>query len=197
MADIPASLVKDLRQQTGAPMMDCKKALAETGGDFDKAVEFLRKKGSATAAKKAGRTTSQGWVGHYIHSNGKIGVLVEVNCETDFVAKNDQFQELCRDLSMQVAAMSPLTVRPEELPSEEVERERAVFTEQVKDKPAEVQGKIVEGKLKKWYSEVCLLEQSFVKDDKKSVQDYINEKIATIGENITVARFVRMQLGGE
>ena len=163
MSDIPAKLVKKLREETGAGFMDVKKALLEAGGDEGKAKDILRQKGAATAEKKSGRTTGQGWIGHYVHTNGRIGVLIEVMCETDFVAKNDTFQELIKDLSMQVAALDPMAVRPEELPAELVEQKRNEFLEQVKDKPENVQEKIVEGKLGKFFSEVCLLHMPFVK----------------------------------
>lgn len=177
--------------------MDCKRALTETSGDMAAAVDLLRKKLGAMASKKADRATNQGWIGHYVHNNGKIGVLVEVACETDFVAKNDKFQEFLKDVSMQIAAMGPLAVSSEDLDPAAVAKEREFFVEEVKDKPADMQEKIVEGKLKKWYREVCLLDQAFVKDDKKSIQDLLSEMIATVGENMSIRRFSRLELGVE
>ncbi len=177
--------------------MECKKALSECNGDLNGATDYLRKRGVELAAKKAGRETSQGWIGHYVHSNGKIGVLVEVLCETDFAAKNETFQTFIKDLSMHIAWAKPLTLRPEDLDPALVAKEREIFTEQVKDKPDNIQEKIIEGKLKKYYSEVCLLEQPFVKDDKKSVQDMLTTLIATIGENISIGRYVRLEMGEE
>lgn len=195
MHEISAQAVKELREKTGAGFMECKRALHEASGDFARALDVLRKQGLAQAQKKATRVTSQGWIGHYVHSNGRIGVLLELFCETDFVARNPSFQELLKDLCMQIAATSPLVVRPEDLSPELVAQERAIYAEEVKDKPPQVRDKIVEGKLQKFHSEACLLAQPFVKDDQKTVQDYITEKVATLGENITVGRFVRMDLG--
>ena len=194
---ITAEMVKDLRAKTNAGMMDCKKALTESGGDFEKAVEYLRKKGLATAAKRAGRATNQGVVHSYIHAGGRLGVLVEVNCETDFVARNDQFQQFANDVAMQVAAASPLAVEIEELDLKVVDKEREIYRQQALDsgKPEKVVDKIVEGKIKKFYSEVCLMEQPFIKDPDKTVRDVLNETIAAIGENISVRRFARFQLG--
>ncbi len=198
---ISAKLVQELRKKTGAGIMDCKQALAETKGDLPAAVDRLRKQGVEFAAKKSGRATDQGWVGHYVHSNGKIGVLIEVFCETDFVAKNEVFQQFIKDLSMQIAAMSPLALKPEDLDPELVEKEREVFlgqmTEKDRAKPEEIQAKMIEGKMKKWLSEICLLHQTFVKDEtkKKSVQDVLTDTIATLGENMSIGRFVRIQLG--
>ena len=196
---IPAKLVKELREFTGAPFMEYKKALVETGGDLEKAQGVLRKQGHARADKKANRATNQGWLGHYVHSNGRIGVLIQVFCETDFVAKNDVFQELIKDLSMHISWSDPQALRPEDLSPELVEKKRGEFAEDVatqnKDKPPEIQDKIIEGRMKKFFAEVCLLQQPFVKDDKKTVEEHIKEKIATIGENITVGRFHRMELG--
>ena len=177
--------------------MECKNALKECGGDIEKAKDSLRKAGIAKAGKKASRTTSEGWIGHYVHTNGKIGVLIEVKCETDFVAKNEQFQQLIRDLSMHIAAMNPMAVDSTGLDPALIEKERSFFIEEVKDKPAEIQDKIVDGKLKKYFSEVCLVDQAFVKEDKKTVGQYITEVIARVGENITLGRFARMELGGE
>jgi elongation factor Ts len=190
-------MVKDLRERTGLGMMDCKKALVETKGDADKAVDYLRKKGALKAATREGRTTSEGRIGSYIHMNGKIGVLVELNCESDFVAKTDQFAELVKDLCMHVAASAPRWISPDEVPEEVIAKEKEIYVSQAKEagKPDKMLEKIADGKLKKFYSEVCLLEQSFVKDTDKSVADVIKEKIAQLGENITIGRFCRFQLG--
>lgn len=195
MSDFSAKDVAELRQRTGVGMMECKKALQEASGNLETAVDLLRARGAQMAAKKADRATNQGWIGSYIHANGKIGVIVEVLCETDFVAKNDQFQELIRDIAMHIAAMNPQALKPEELDQAVVERERAVFMEQVQDKPENIRGNIVEGKLNKFYSEVCLLKQAFVKDDKKSIEQVITDAIATIGENIQLTRFHRLEIG--
>ena len=197
MADVSASMVKELREKTGAGMMDCKKALAESGGDFAKAEEFLRKKGLASAAKKAGRLASEGAVGSYVHMGGKIGVLVEVNCETDFAARNEAFQALVKDVAMHVAAAAPLYVRREEVPAEVVAKELEIAKAQMREqkKPEAIIEKIAQGKVDKFYKEVCLLEQPFVKDDKKSVQEMITEQVSKIGENIQVRRFARFVLG--
>jgi elongation factor Ts len=195
--EISAKMVKDLREKTGLGMMDCKKALVESAGDLDKAVEYLRKKGALKAATREGRATSEGRIGSYIHMNGKIGVLVELNCESDFVAKTDQFAELVKDLCMHVAASSPQWISPNEVPEEVVAKEKEIYMSQAKQagKPDTMLEKIADGKLKKFYSEVCLLEQSFVKDTDKSVAELIKEKIAQLGENITIGRFCRFQLG--
>jgi elongation factor Ts len=194
---VTAQMVKELRERTGAGMMDCKAALAETGGDMDKAVDLLRKKGLAAAAKKAGRVAAEGAVGSYIHAGGKIGVLIEVNCETDFVAKTEEFQQLVRDLAMHVAASEPRFVRREEVTPDVLERERAIYREQAaaSGKPANVVEKIAEGKMEKFYSEACLLEQPFVKNPDQSVGQLVTEAVAKIGENIQVRRFVRFKLG--
>lgn len=194
---INAQMVKSLRDRTGAGMMDCKKALENTNGDEEKAMVWLREKGLAKAQKRAGRTTSEGWIGSYIHSNGKIGVLVELKCETDFVAKSDKFQELAKDLSMQIAATSPVCVSPDQLPEDLLEKEKQIFLHQAKEegKPDNIAEKIVEGRIKKYYKEVCLLEQPFIKDDSKSIADLINEAVAVLGENIQIGRFTRMALG--
>jgi elongation factor Ts len=195
--EISAKMVKDLREKTGLGMMDCKKALVETEGDLDKAVEYLRKKGALKAATREGRATSEGRIGSYIHMNGKIGVLVELNCESDFVAKTDQFAELVKDLCMHVAASSPSWISPDDIPEEVVAKEKEIYMSQAKQagKPDKMLEKIADGKLKKFYSEVCLLEQSFVKDTDKSIAELIKEKIAQLGENITIGRFCRFQLG--
>ena len=195
--EISAKMVKDLREKTGLGMMDCKKALVETQGDSDKAVDYLRKKGALKAATREGRATSEGRIGSYIHMNGKIGVLVQLNCESDFVAKTDQFAELVKDLCMHVAASSPRWISSEDVPEEVVAKEKEIYMSQAKEagKPDKMLDKIADGKLKKFYSEVCLLEQSFVKDTDKSVAELIKEKIAQLGENITVGRFCRFELG--
>jgi len=194
---ITASVIKELREQTGVGMMDCKKALTETDGDFDKALDVLRKKGLAMASKKASREASEGLVASYIHMGGKLGVLVEINCETDFVAKTDVFQDLVKDIAMHIAAANPSYVSREEIPSDVIEKEKEIYAGQVKDKPAQVVEKIVEGKLEKFYSDSCLLDQVFVKDPdgKMKIKDLIVDKIAKIGENIVFKRFVRFQLG--
>ena len=195
--EISAGLVKELREKTGAGMMDCKKALMETSGDFEKAVEYLRKKGIASAAKKAGRMTKEGAVTSYIHGEGKVGVLLEVNCETDFVARTEQFRQLVKDLAMHIAAANPQWVRPEEIPSEIIakEKEIAVAQMQASGKPAAVLEKIAEGKIKKFYEDNCLLHQVFVKDPNKTIEQLLKEAIATLGENISVRRFARFVLG--
>ena len=195
--EVSANMVKDLREKTGAGMMDCKKALAETGGDFQKALDYLRQKGLATAAKRAGRIASEGRVGSYIHAGGKIGVMVEVNCETDFVAKTDDFQAFAKDMAMQIAASNPSYVRREEVTPEVLEREKEIYRAQARDakKPEKVMEKIVAGKLEKFYSEVCLMEQAFVKDPDVSVQDLLNALIGKLGEKIEIRRFTRYQVG--
>ncbi|MFO7876521.1 MAG: translation elongation factor Ts [Desulfovermiculus sp.] len=195
--EITAQMVKGLREKTGAGMMDCKKALQESGGDEQKAVAWLREKGLSKAQKRAGRSASEGMIGSYIHANGKIGVLVELNCETDFVAKSDKFQELAKNLSMQVAAANPLCVRPEDLPQEAIEQEKAIYANQARadGKPEQVVEKIVEGRVNKYYKEVCLLEQPYIKDDSLAVKDLINELVAVLGEKIEVTRFTRMEVG--
>ncbi|MCL5126268.1 MAG: translation elongation factor Ts [Deltaproteobacteria bacterium] len=195
--EISASLVKELREKTGLGLMDCKKALTETNGDMEKAIDYLRKKGALKAAKREGRATSEGRVGSYIHMNGKIGVLLELNCESDFVAKTEQFAELVKDLCMQVAASAPQWISATEVPEDVLNREKDIYMTQAKEagKPEKMLEKIAEGKLKKFFSENCLLDQPFVKDDSKTVQELIKEKIAQLGENITVGRFARFQLG--
>ncbi|MEW5802778.1 MAG: translation elongation factor Ts [bacterium] len=195
---ISAQQVKELRTKTGIGFMDCKQALEETGGDMEKAVEHLRKKGLATAAKKAGRAATQGAVTSYIHGAGRIGVLVEVNCETDFVARTEAFMELSKDIAMQIAASKPLYVSREDVPAECVEKEKEIIKAQMGDvkKPEEMLQKIIEGKIDKgFYSKVCLLDQPFIKDDSKTVKSLITEKIAQLGENIVVSRFARYELG--
>ena len=189
--------VVKLRASTGAGMMDCKKALTESDGDFDKAGIWLREKGIAAAAKKADRIAAEGAVGSYIHMGGKIGVLVEINCETDFVARSAQFQNLLKDIAMQIAAANPKYVTIDEVPSEEVEKEKEVLTAQSlnEGKPANVVEKMVEGRIHKFYKEICLLEQDFVKDSSKTVKEIINEAVLSIGEKINVRRFVRYEMG--
>lgn len=197
MAEITAALVKKLRERTGAGMMDCKKALAATEGDMDKAIDFLREKGLAAAAKKAGRIAAEGLVESYIHGGGRIGVLVEVNCETDFVAKTDAFKSLVKDIAMHIAAANPSYLRREEVPAAELEHEKMVLSEQARNegKPEKIIEKMVTGRIEKYYKEVCLLEQPFVKDPDKTISDLITESIAKIGENIAIRRFTRYQLG--
>ena len=195
--EISAAVVKELRDKTGAGMMDCKKALGEAGGDIDKAVDYLRQKGLAAAAKKAGRLAADGAVGAYVHPGGKIGVLVEINCETDFVARTPEFQILLKDIAMQVAAANPRYVRRDEVSADELEKEKQIYRQQALEsgKPEKIVDKIVEGKIERFYSEVCLLEQSFIKDPDKKVLDIVNEAIAKFGENIQIRRFARYQLG--
>ena len=195
MSEISAKTVAELRKQTGVGMMECKKALGETDGNIDQAIDLLRKRGAEMAAKRSDRATNQGWVGSYIHSNGRIGVIVEVLCETDFVAKNEMFQVLIRDIAMHIAAMNPMAIAPSDLDPELIERERSVFAEQVKDKPEHIQGNIVEGKLQKYYSEVCLLNQAFIKEDKKSIEQVIQDAVGTIGETIQLTRVHRLEIG--
>jgi elongation factor Ts len=197
MAEVSAQLVKELREKTGAGMMDCKKVLAEAGGDFVKAEELLRKKGLAAAAKKGARAATEGAVASYIHMGGKIGVLVEVNCETDFVARTDGFQALVKDIAMQIAAANPRWVRRDEVPADVVAKEIEIAKAQMRDqkKPEAILEKIATGKVEKFYSEFCLMEQPFVKDDKKKIQDVLTEAVAKIGENIQIRRFARFVLG--
>ncbi|ATW24542.1 translation elongation factor Ts [Candidatus Formimonas warabiya] len=193
---ITAEMVKELRERTGAGMMDCKKALTEANGEMEKAVEILREKGLAAAAKKAGRIAAEGLVEAYIHGGGRIGVLVEVNCETDFVAKTDEFRQLCRDIAMQVAASKPEFVSRDEISQAVIEKEKEILRAQAlnEGKPEKVVDKMVEGRIDKYYKEVCLLEQPFIKDPDKTVQELLTEKVAKIGENISVRRFVRYQV---
>ncbi|MCX5906746.1 MAG: translation elongation factor Ts [Deltaproteobacteria bacterium] len=195
--EVSASMVKDLREKTGAGMMDCKKALAESGGNFEKAVDYLRQKGLATAAKRAGRVASDGQLGSYIHAGGKIGVIVEINCETDFVAKTDDFRAFAKDIAMHIAASNPLYVRREDVTPDVLERERAIYRAQAQDakKPEKVMEKIVEGKVEKFFSEVCLLEQPFIKDQNITIQDLMNTLIGKLGEKVDVRRFCRFQVG--
>ena len=194
---IDASIVKDLRSRTGAGIMDCKEALLDSDGNVEKAVDFLRKKGITKAEKKAGREADQGVVLSYIHPGNRIGVLVEVNCETDFVAKTDGFQMFVKNIAMQIAATNPLSVTRDGIDSVVVDKEKEIFTEQAKlsGKPDNVLEKIIEGRIEKFYHEICLLEQSFIKDSDKSVKDILMETIATLGENISIARFSRFEVG--
>ena len=192
---ISADQVKKLRDATGAGMMECKSALTEANGDMEAATTLLRKRGLATAAKKAGRSTSEGLIGHYIHMGGKIGVLVEVNCESDFVARTDKFQELTRELAMHIAAANPTYVRREDVPADVVARERDIYKDQVKDKPAQVIDKIVEGKMNSYYQQFCLLEQASVRDPNVTITQLVQDAIRILGENITISRFVRFKVG--
>ena len=192
---ITAAVVKELRERTGIGMMDCKRALEETDGDIEKAVDHLRKQGLAAAAKRAGRETSEGYVASYIHSNGKIGVLVELKSETDFVARSDEFRALGRDLCMQVAAARPQWATPEDVPEDVLEKEREIYREQFKDKPAQAIEKIVEGKLRSFYEDHCLLSQKFVKEPKTTVGDLVKQMAAKVGENVSIGRFVRLEIG--
>ncbi len=194
---ITAELVKQLRDKTGAGMMDCKAALTESGGDLEKAVEILRKKGMATAAKRAGRATKDGMIGHYIHMGGKVGVLVEVNCETDFVARTDDFQALVKEIAMHVAAADPRFVSRDQVTSTELEKEKEIYRAQFagSGKPAQVIDKIVEGKLGSFYSQICLLEQPSVRDPNVTIEQMLQAATAKTGENITISRFVRFKLG--
>ena len=197
MAEISAAMVKQLREKTGAGMMDCKTALSEVGGDMEKAIEFLRKKGLATAQKRAGRAMSEGTIQSYIHMNAKLGVIVEVNCETDFVAKNDDFKSFAKNIAMHIAASNPLGITPEDVPQAVIEKEKEIYRAQALElgKPANVLDKIVEGKLKKFYQDNCLMNQPYVRNPDISVADLLNELIVKIGENISIKRFVRYQIG--
>jgi elongation factor Ts len=196
---ISAAKVKELRDKTNAGMMDCKEALTAAAGDFDKAIEYLRKKGLSAATKRSSRAAKEGAVASYIHMEGRIGVLVEVNCETDFVAKTDNFKAMAKDLAMQIAATNPKYVSPEEIPEQELEREREIYRSQAiaEGKPEKIFDRIIDGKLKKYYEEICLMDQRFIKDTDKSVRDLVNGIIASSGENIVVRRFERFQLGEE
>jgi elongation factor Ts len=195
--EISMELVKDLRQRTGAGVMDCRTALQEAKGNIEGAIDYLRKKGLATAAKKAGRIATDGLVSSYIHAGGKIGVLVEINCETDFVARTDDFQTFVKNIAMQIAAANPQYIRREEVPPDVLEKERQIYRTQALDsgKPEKVIDKIVDGKLERFYSEVCLLEQTYIKDSDQTVREVLEAMIAKIGENISIRRFARFQLG--
>ncbi len=201
MADITASMIKDLREKTGAGMVDCKTALVEADGSVEQAIEILRKKGMATASKKSGRVAAEGAVGSYIHMGGKVGVLVEINCESDFVSRGDEFQQLVKDVAMHIAATDPRYVKREEVPETEVAKEREILLEQLKNdeknasKPDEVLQKIIDGRLNKFYEEIVLLEQPYIKDPSKTIGDLVTEKIAAIKENISVRRFARYKMG--
>lgn len=199
MAEITTQMIKELRTRTNAGVMDCKEALQESGGDMEKAVDFLRKKGLATALKRAGRETSEGLVHAYIHTGGKIGVLVEVNCETDFVAKTDEFKSFVKDLAMHIAASRPLGIQREDITEDMVNREKDIYAAQAREtgKPENILDKIVQGKMEKFYKESCLLEQQYIRDPDITVQDLIHDMVAKSGESIAVRRFVRYQLGGE
>lgn len=187
--------IKKLRKRTGTGIMECKSVLKEVGGDIDKAIELLRKKGLLKARKVSDRVASEGRIECYIHTNAKIGVLIEINCETDFVAKCEDFKKFAKDLAMQVAASNPLYVKKEDVPLEEIEKEKEIIKSQIKDKAENVMDKIVKGKLQKYYEEVCLLDQPFIKDDKIKISDYLNSVISKIGENVIIRRFVRYELG--
>jgi elongation factor Ts len=195
--EIKAQMVKELRAKTGAGMMDCKKALSESDGDFDKAVTYLREKGIAKAASKAGRSTSEGIIYPYIHPGDKLGVLVEINCETDFVARTEDFRNFAKDIAMQIAASAPITVAREELDQDLIEAEKSIYRQQAinEGKPDRIIDKIVDGKVEKYYSEACLLEQPFVKDNNKTIGDVVKEMIGKLGENMGIKRFVRFRLG--
>ncbi len=197
--NITAKMVKDLRDKTAAGMMDCKKALTDTGGDMEKAVDLLRQKGLAVAAKRAGRATTQGVVETYIHAGGNLGVMIELGCETDFVAKNDDFRAFARDIAMHLAALNPVAVSREEVPPEVVSREKEIYVQQALDsgKPEAIVEKIVSGKIEKFLSEICLLEQQYVKNPDLTVQDLLNELVGKMGENISIKRFARFQVGTE
>ena len=192
---IEASSVRELRDRTSAGFLDCKNALEEANGDFEKAGEILRKKGLAKAMKKGSRGTPEGRVGSYIHTNGKLGVLIEVNCETDFVAKNDVFADLVKDLCMQIAATDPMAVSSETVPQEMIDRERKAYNEEFKDKPDNVRDKIIDGKMESFYKEVCLINQPFVKDNDQTIEDLLKNAITKLGENIKISRFARFAIG--
>ncbi|PYP29533.1 MAG: translation elongation factor Ts [Gemmatimonadetes bacterium] len=195
---MPAKLVAELRARTGAGMMDCKKALQESGGELEKAIDLLRQRGAAKADKRAGREASEGLIGSYVHHDGSVGVLVELNCETDFVARTEDFKALAKELAVHIAAAKPLAVRIEDLPADVVQRERAVYEKQVAEqkKPANIREKIVDGMMKKFYEENVLLEQKYVRDDKRTVGELVKELSSKTGENVQVRRFVRFELGG-
>ncbi len=197
MADITAQMVKEIRDRTGAPFIDCKKALEEVAGDFDKAIEILKIKGVAKAAKKVGRETPEGTITSYIHAGGKIGVLVEINCETDFVARNEEFQAFAKEVAMQIAAGNPRYISRESIPEEVLSKEKEIMKAQVIEsgKPANIADKIAEGKIEKFYEEVCLVDQVYIRDSKVKISDLLQALIAKIGENIKIRRFVRFQLG--
>jgi len=197
--EISASMVKELREKTGAPMMDCKKALSESDGSMEEAISYLRKKSIATASKKVERSTTEGLIESYIHPGSKLGVIIELNCETDFVARSDDFKELIKNLSMHIAALNPLFISKNDVNPELIEKEKDIYLTQAKDsgKPEKIWSKIVDGRLEKFFAEICLLDQTYIKDDKRAVKDIIDEIVAKLGENISVKRFVRYQLGEE
>jgi elongation factor Ts len=197
MATISAATVKQLREKTGAGIMDCKDALSECNGDISKAVDFLRKKGLATAAKRAGRATTEGIIESYIHMDSKLGVLVEINCETDFVAKNDDFKEFAKNIAMHITATNPVSIRPEDVPKDVIDKEREIYRAQVLEmgKPEQIADKIVDGKMKKYFKENCLMNQAYVRDPDITIEDFLNEMVAKIGENITIKRFARFKIG--
>jgi len=197
MSEVNPALVKQLREKTSAGMMDCKRALVEAGGDLNKAEDILRKKGIASASKKASRSAKEGVVASYIHLQGKVGVLVEINCETDFVAKNESFRDFVKDITLHIAAAHPLYIGRDQVPQETVERERDIYRSQVKDKPENVTEKIVDGKLDKFFSSVCLLDQAFIKNPDQTVSELVASKIAELGENIVIRRFTRYVVGEE
>jgi len=197
--EISASMVKQLREKTGAPMMDCKKALVESSGNMEKAIIYLRQKSLTTAAKKSARVTTEGIIASYIHPGSKLGVILELNCESDFVAQNDDFKELSKNMVMHIAALNPLCINREDVSPEVIEKEREIYLTQAKNsgKPDKIWDKIVDGRMEKFFSEVCLMEQKYIKDDKLTIKDVVNEVIARLGEKISVRRFVRYQLGEE
>jgi elongation factor Ts len=195
MAEVSPALVKELREKTNAGMMDCKQALVEAGADIEKAEEILRKKGIASASKKASRSAKDGLIASYIHLQGRVGVLIEVNCETDFVAKNENFRELVKDLTLHIAAAHPSYVSRDQVPADLIEREREIYRAQVKGKPENVVEKIVDGKLDKFYSSICLLDQAFIKNPDQTIKDLVASKIAELGENIVIRRFARYAVG--
>ena len=199
MATISAATVKELREKTGAGIMDCKEALSECNGDISKAIDFLRKKGLATAAKRAGRATTEGIVESYIHMDSKLGVLVEINCETDFVAKNDDFKEFAKNIAMHITATNPIGIRQEDVSKETIDKEKEIYRAQVLEmgKPEKIVDKIVEGKLKKYFKDNCLMNQAYVRDPNITIEDLLNEMVAKIGENITIKRFARFKIGEE
>ena len=199
MATISAATVKELREKTGAGIMNCKEALSDCNGDISKAVDFLRKKGLATAAKRAGRAMTEGIVESYIHMDSKLGVLVEINCETDFVAKNDDFKEFAKNIAMHITATNPVGIRQEDVPKETIDKEKEIYRAQVLEmgKPEKIVDKIVEGKLKKYFKDNCLMNQAYVRDPNITIEDLLNEMVAKIGENITIKRFARFKIGEE
>jgi elongation factor Ts len=195
MAEV--DLIKKLREKTGAGVMECKEALKEVAGDFNKAIEHLRKKGLAKAKRVSGKTAKEGKIESYVHLNDKIGVIVEINCETDFVAKNDDFKQFAKDIAMQIAARNPLYIKRDDIPDEVLEKERHIIKSQIEDKPENIKDKIVEGKMEKYFEEVCLMDQLFIKDDKITIKDYLNTLIGKIKEKIVIRRFARFQVGEE